>query len=204
MSKGQLWVDMEIIGRLVAAALPPADPLCQLFEPISGGAGDIVEPTMDQLLMAHDAFYSLPDAEQRRILNGWSPYPDRDYQNADDSRDYFRALHICTPNDKGIPAAHSISADVGTDPVHVFIREGTTRSEALNALDAIASMLAERWHVLIDHRQTPREMALSKTQASAYWRDVREKGRTPVKPADPQKPVSDWIGKRIGPTPAVA
>jgi hypothetical protein len=183
MSKGQLWVDMEIIGRLVAAALPPADPLCQLFEPISGGAGDIVEPTMDQLLMAHDAFYSLPDAEQRRILNGWSPYPDRDYQNADDSRDYFRALHICTPNDKGIPAAHSISADVGTDPVHVFIREGTTRSEALNALDAIAS---------------------SKTQASAYWRDVREKGRTPVKPADPQKPVSDWIGKRIGPTPAVA
>ncbi len=153
MRKGQLWCDLEIVGRLVAAALPPSDALCRLFEPISGGAGDIVEPTMDQLLLAHDAFYSLPDAEQRRILNGWSPYPDREGKTPDETVDYFRALYVGMNRDGVFAAGHDLYPGVGTNAVHVFIREGATKAETLRTLRGITALLSERWEAMIDHER---------------------------------------------------
>jgi hypothetical protein len=99
------------------------------------------------------SFPLAPDVEQRRILNGWSSYTEREGKTPDETRDYFRALHA-TVDKRGIVAAgHDVYHLGGTDPVHVFVREGATRSETLQALRGITAILADRWGVMIDHHR---------------------------------------------------
>ena len=175
----ELWQELEVIGERVDRAYPANHRLRKLFRPIVDPE-DFTPPTIDQLVKARAAFFGLPVAEQRRILNGWEPWPGR--WSPDPNVEYLRdTLADLTTNDDfparvllisavgkaeaaersarggldGPLAVQTFRYCSGTYPVEVTIKEGTSREEAIEAMESAIDLIRREWGNLISEQCRP-------------------------------------------------
>ena len=169
----ELWQELEAIGERVERAYPANHRLRKLFRPIVDPE-DFTPPTIDQLVKARAAFFGLPVAEQRRILNGWEPWPGR--WSPDPNVPYLGdALADLTTRDdcparvllirsvgkakaaersaRGWPdgpmVAQTFLYCAGATPVEVTVKEGTSREEAIEAMQSAIDLIQRDWGNLI-------------------------------------------------------
>ncbi len=118
-------------------------------------------PDPARLRAARDAFYAMPLAAQRGVLNDWMPQSRRD-KRADmieqyDAEGVLRVMFIeCERVDgrAGGPARcfHTFQFSEGSAPVRIVIREGTRRAEVLSTLRKAAAMVTKDWESMIAER----------------------------------------------------
>jgi hypothetical protein len=170
-----MWPELEVIGRRVDKAYPANHRMRKVFFPIVHPA-DHVRPTFKECKRARATFYGLPVKEQERILNGWTPWGDRHdyeesflYQEVADrttNEDFIaRVLLIDAHGDDdqrqrndGLSQAHggqSLRYCQGTSPVEVAIKEGTSKEEAIQALEAAIDLIRREWGNLISKQCRP-------------------------------------------------
>ena len=139
-----------------SATLSPGEPLRARFDAMEARADDDGgPPPLAAVRAARDAFYAVPVEEQRHILNGWKPDPNRltRRQVAEISvgcgvRHVLRLL----PNggDGTLFAGHENAVCESTHAVAVEIQEGATRDEVVSALAACLRLVADRWPELME------------------------------------------------------
>lgn len=172
MDRQWLWQELERIGALVIAALPPDDPAHQAFKGIAFDCEDCAEPSDDALHAAWAAFNALPDYQRRRVLNGWSDYTARRGEVQSHPADWHRVLFIQCGGGRVPFACHMLHDGAGAaSSAQVAIPQGATQAEALAALGRITDLVKRRWPTLIDHKavngMTAHELAGSGEPAAA-------------------------------------
>jgi hypothetical protein len=165
VERDSLWVELAHLRGLIDRALPVNHVLRAAFRRVLA-VGDNQQPELADLRRIKAAFYALPEAEQRRILNGWSAWPDRaDKDQVAASmalnEDAYRVLLLEAGGSQsdGEPRAADVGMRVsvgqttrlcaGTLPVEVAIKEGVSRKEAVAALHSILNVIERQWDGLI-------------------------------------------------------
>lgn len=194
-----VWDEVSQLGRHVKraiAATPPGEcpdwltGLNRVCRAALGDdePGDIEVPPLAGLLDARAAFADLDAEQQRRVLNGWSPYPDRP-SGADITLSHYdagfavaRQLYIDRHPDGTLIPGHCHRLEGIQSGVHVAIAEGSGQAETLEALRHIIDLVERRWPTLIDHgvlRRMERNDLLAPPPAppAARWIGVEEAAR---------------------------
>ena len=147
----EFYFRMDLLGGLVVAALAADHPVYQAFHHVAWAHDDEL-PTFAELARAWHAFYSMPEPDQRRVLNGWTPYPGGRDGELEDYRELiptWRRVLTITPGKNGDLCHHSVERDADGDAVQIVVQEGTTRSEVLEALERAARVVSGHWDRII-------------------------------------------------------
>lgn len=209
MSPEDLADEFEVLKPLVSV-LPAGHPVRQRFELAARMNGDDGPPPARVLDDARSAFYRLPAAEQRRLLNGWTPCPDRMSRAYDDTPEgvaLLRVLDVDVDADGRVTWGVQFGRHDSAAPVVVKVREGTSAAGAATALRRLADAIdGGRFEEMVGGR--PPRPDGSKGSAGSFATlnggEGQQKSRSPVTPLDPSTLGSSGISGAVGPTPAYA
>lgn len=147
---GGLWQLVEEIGRFVEAKCKPADPLAVAFKKaLTFDEGAV--PDREALEAAKQMFLALPAQRRRRILNGWTLDPNIPPNLVPDRGAVQQMLHITVPCSKRqrVVALQQWTPRDQVGGLDVDISFGTTKREALDALDRVRAMILDQWDRMV-------------------------------------------------------
>ena len=157
----EVRADVLCLVFLVKDALAKGSPIRKHFEKLIADADDAVDrnlagvPSMQELLYAKAAFYSLPRKEQQRMLNGWCPAMEG--MTADEitkcelGKMPSRYLSLSRRHDGNLDAWQYDRFDEGrAEPVMLYVRAGASQEEVISSLSAMHMAVAVRWPELIN------------------------------------------------------
>jgi hypothetical protein len=161
---------MDHLHRLVAKALPPTHPVAVAFRE-AWALEDFDLPSKEAMVKLEQAFASLPESERRTVLNGWRWYPSKMYRQ--DLEDPFetgvgRSLKL-TPivAHDALYAEHYCRPGAWDKAIVAYIREGTTKAEALDGLRLMVRQLEANWGEITDHEELCGEKCFSDERTAA-------------------------------------
>jgi hypothetical protein len=123
-------------------------------------------PTADEAFRLVHAFYTLPDYDRRKLLNGWAPTPfpvhstDERFGFVDSATsDRIGEVLGLEIGDDHISATRSADVIPSASPVTATILQGVSKHVALKALKDFAEALDRAWDELVG-MPTPRSVSL--------------------------------------------
>ena len=204
MTTDDLQDEFEVLSPLVKV-LPIGHPVREKFELVDRMYPDFVDNPPPAALMrsARDAFFAMPLIEQRRLMNGWAPCPDRRTREEDGTPcecALARGLSIEPLGTLGkLVWSVEFFRFLSTGPVSVVVREGTLPARAVEVLRQIADTLEKHMPAIVGG---PAPLAVGSVQIDATPDGSDKKSRTPETPFDSSKLGGRGIGGAESPTPA--
>lgn len=155
-----LWGELEGWDQLLGNHYSRQHHIRAVFSRVMHSHLDGGCPKLKAMRLLRQWFHTLPEAERRRILNGWRPDPSP--RNPKERIDYltkaaptvYRVMEIHSTNRFRSEPTRMVSVnemiDEGCQPVNVVIREGTTKEVVLAELESALDLVRERWEWMID------------------------------------------------------
>jgi hypothetical protein len=138
-----LWMRTELLWRLMESAYPAEHELLRRFRYVHDRDG---KPALGELRELHRIFFALPDAEQRRVLNGWMP--DAKIVTRGEIEPTpgapMRVLDM-SPNNGRVLTTFEWIISENLDPFYCYAREGATKAEVLDGLQTVTNWVREHW-----------------------------------------------------------
>lgn len=152
-----LQTEVEHLWELVQRACKPTDPLYSCFYLAVGRKTDD-DADFGRMALARLTFFRMTAAQQRRVLNGWSPDDSRSGRTSMlhelERQPMRRVLSLAHDPTRNAADPLQVGFDyVFTDsaaPVQVFVREGATQHQALDALECFTLAVRAAWQVLVE------------------------------------------------------
>lgn len=146
-----LYYRVHYIRDFVHDAYPDGHPIRADFVAASG---DDVRPPLSELRRLHDSFYELPDAEIRRVFNGWpsdreNTPPREEYVDPEGEwsppLDVLQTLELTPRGGGGVFVDFRPHLMDSARGAVVQIAQGTTRENVLQFLESATEFVRLRW-----------------------------------------------------------
>jgi hypothetical protein len=170
----ELWThigELHALAKQQATGRREDDPVADLAGTLNFCLDhcDHALPLPSRLRKAQRIFYDQTPAKiQRQVLNGWFPIPMKDRpsrkeidQLVGDPRRYL-VVHTGLYRPREVESSHQFHHQLEPSTVHVLIREGATKREALDGLYRIFEKIMGEWQRLIDEPTTAESGPLAK------------------------------------------